>query len=224
MFQFYYRAPFQSYNPTVSKESRANLIFVALFVLISIPGLIMLVRKKMDPERGPMWMPPAMYSGLVYIDTIDAPPNIKRFVPARTAAWVRDLVRERFGPAAPPTSVVDGDDQPVMSEDRLAQLVGVETRDGKTRIAVLFWNLPRESTPTSIQILRDDTPLTDTITESIEVPQEIKRDLQESGIPAPPLHVQFVTATLNSAASGKLSLRCEVDGTIVSDTLVLRER
>lgn len=208
----------------MSKESRANLIFVVLFVLISIPGLIMLVRKKMDPERGPMWMPPAMYSGLVYIDTIDAPPNIKRFVPARTAAWVRDLVRERFGVTAPPTITVDGEDQPVMSDDRLAQLIGLETREGKTRIAVLFWNLPRESTPTSIQILQEDVALNDTKTESIEVPQEIKRDLQESGIPAPPLHVHFVTATLNGAASGKLSLRCEVDGKIFSDTLFIRER
>lgn len=224
MFQISYRAPERRYNPIVSKESRANLIFVVLFVLISIPGLIMLVRKKMDPERGPMWMPPAMYSGLVYIDTIDAPPNIKRFVPAQTAAWVRDLVREHFGVTAPPTITVDGEDQPVMSDDRLAQLIGLETRDGKTRIALLLWNLPRESTPTSIQILHEDVALSDTKTESIEVPQEIKRDLQESGIPAPPLHVQFVTATLNGAPSGKLSLRCEVDGKIVSDTLLLRER
>jgi hypothetical protein len=208
----------------VSKESRANLFFAVLFVLISIPGLVMLVRKMMDPERGPMWMPPAMHSGLVYIDTIDAPPNIKRFAPARTTAWVRDLVRQRFGPAAPPTIIVDGDDLPVMSEGRLAQLVGREQRDGSTRIAVLFWNLPRESTPTSVQILRDDAALSDVKTESIEVPQEIKRDLQESGIPAPPLRVQFVTATLNGAPSGNLSLRCEVDGTIVSDTLLLRER
>ncbi|MCS7033852.1 MAG: hypothetical protein NZ561_07635 [Phycisphaerae bacterium] len=216
----------------MSREARANLIFLGLFLLISAPGVAMLVKKKMEAGRAPAWLPVPARQSVVYMDPIDAPPTLRRLTPALTASWVADLTRLRIGPTTLPSrSGADGAPEPVMSEQRLAQLLAFEPAAQYPRLALLLWNLPRDAQAAQISLrLQHDSQvivLQNVTTESIELPPAVKRDLQDSGIPAPPLRVWWVCADLPQgvgASAMQLRIDCQVDGALISDTLWLGVR
>lgn len=213
----------------MTRETRANLIFIVIFLLISAPGLVMLVKKKMETGRPPLWLPVPARQSVVYIDPIDAPPTLRRLTPALTAAWVADLVRNRFGAAVVPMTTNGDATEPVMSTNRLAQLVADESTPSGRRVALLVWNLPRDANNVQID-LRAATSSADSIetlaisdltAEPIGLPRAVKRDLQDSGIPAPPFKVWWVTAAVPAAGKVEVTIDCTVDGKTISDTLTL---
>jgi hypothetical protein len=217
----------------VTREARANLIFIVIFLLISAPGLVMLVKKKMETGRPPLWLPVPARQSLVYIDPIDAPPTMRRLTPALTAAWVADLVRNRFDTAAVPMTTNGDATEPVMSANRLAQLVADEPTPSGRRVALLVWNLPRDANNVKIQLRAttasadsiENLAISDMTAEPIDLPHAVKRDLQDSGIPAPPFRVWWVTAVIPLAGNAlELTIDCTVDGKAISDTLTLVAR
>lgn len=208
----------------MNRESRANLIFLALFLAISIPGLILLVRKKMDPLARPMWIPDGRRNSVVYIDPIDAPPTMRRIAPAITSMWLSDEARERFGFAGIATTVDDaGVTMPVVSSNRYFQLLGVKPQADRTEVVLAFWNLPRGDGPISLRISTGATALPVKLTES-PVPAAVKRDLQDSGMPRPPQRLAWVETSLALSSDGAATLTFDgvMDGQPFSDTLVLR--
>ncbi len=76
-------------------ETRANLLFLILFLAISVPGAVILVKKKMQAGAAPMSMPDAVLRRLPYMSPLQTPAEVKRFVPARTGEWIATLARER---------------------------------------------------------------------------------------------------------------------------------
>lgn len=209
----------------MTRETRANLIFLVLFVLISIPGLLMLVKKKMDPTRRPMWMPDSVKRHMVYVDPTDAPESMPRLVPALTANWVADEARVRFGAARVP-SQNDGT-EPVMSDRRLAQLVWRQDEGQGMKLGLLIWNLPRGSSDVVFDLRAADGPAVIDSQDLQPLPPAVKRDIQDSGFPNPPQEVLWIGAHLargGDSGPQDLSLRVEVNGRAFSDTLRIVER
>lgn len=215
----------------MSRESRANLIFLAIFLAIALPGAIVLVRKKLDPAAAPMGGPPTVKDRLVYFDPLESPPGFKRLVPTITANWVGDLARDRFGTTAVPRRVdADGQSSPILSENRLVQLVGVQSSSSTQRIALLVWNVPREGGDVTIAIDaatgEKTVPVGAIATESIPLPPQIIKDLHGSGLATPPQRVLLAEFALDwplSSRGVELTIRLTTARGIVVDRLTLPE-
>lgn len=220
-------------RPKMTREARANLIFLAIFLVVSIPGAIILVRKKMDPLSRPMWIPDGRLTRLVYIDPTDAPPTMPRMAPAITSAWVADEARARFGITIVPMLLMeDGSTTPVISDSRYFQLLGTKRIGSSFTIHLLVWNLPRGSGTPDVSITRllnptdqsSRMPVPFTI-QPAQIPADVKRDLQDSGFPKPPQHVLWMEATLTDAPTAtelKLLFNGTMDQQPFSDTLTIR--
>src|SRR5689334_12049865 len=79
------------------RELRANLLFLFGFLALSLPGMILLAKKKMDPAAPPMYFPDPVKRRLPYITPLSVPDEVKRYVPERTGQWVAQITSERAG-------------------------------------------------------------------------------------------------------------------------------
>jgi len=198
----------------MTRERRANLIFLAIFLVASLPGLFLLLRKKADATIRPMGSPENVRPHLVFIDPVDAPEGIPRMAPALTMAWVRDLARSQFG-ADRVLSRADagGKPGPVMSDRRLAQLIDARVEGDRIRCALIVWNLPRGA-----RDVRFGGATVEASTSLIALPAAVKQDLQLSGLPAPPQQVLAGTVLLDRAPNRqKLLIEVIADGEPLRD-------
>jgi len=180
-------------------ESRANLIFLAIFLVVSIPGAVILVKKKMDPVSRPMWIPDGRRNSMVYIDQADAPQSVGRVAPAITSLWLADEARARFGITGIATedalaSATDNVPRPIVSESRFFQLLGAKRQGDAVAIYLAFWNLPRGDGAVDVKTKSGGEPLEFESTET-PVPAAVKKDLQDSGLPRPPQRIRWISAT-----------------------------
>jgi hypothetical protein len=70
----------------VRRETRVNLIFLVAFLALSLPGAVILFRKKLDPGAPRMDQPDMMVTRLPYMAPLPAPTGVKWVVPDRTRA------------------------------------------------------------------------------------------------------------------------------------------
>jgi hypothetical protein len=180
---------------------------------------------------------------MVFIDPTPAPGNVPRLMPAITASWVSDLSRQRMGAGmmidrdAPPANEADPTrlPTPVMSEKRLAQVVSAREYDDAVEVALLVWNLPRGTRQAKVTVhaaagegaaangMNASPEARVTASELLTIPAAVKRDLQMSGLPAPPqqalwavVRVEFEPAAARPAALS-LTIACQADGVIFAD-------
>src|SRR5688500_2684756 len=81
----------------MTRETRLNLIFLAIILAILTPGAVILFRKKLEPTLKPMAMPHAVQREHAYLSPLETPPGKKRVEPPHTARWIEGVVRERIG-------------------------------------------------------------------------------------------------------------------------------
>jgi hypothetical protein len=207
----------------MKRESRANLIFLVLFLIISIPGAIILVRKKMDPLSRPMWIPDGRRESMVYIDPTDAPPNVRRFAPAITSLWLADEARARFGADSLATrSINDATATPIVSDNRYFQLLNTAQNGENFNIYLAFWNLPRGEGAVALSITANGQPAQFAIVES-PIPAAVKKDLQDSGLPRPPQRIGWVSVALPARSPDiLLEFAGTMDAQPFSDRLTIR--
>src|SRR2546423_11645880 len=82
---------------SVKRETGANLIFISVFLCLTIPGAVILFKKKLDPAAPPMFMPDFVRRRLPYMASQLSPEQVARYVPYLTGQWVSELSRERAG-------------------------------------------------------------------------------------------------------------------------------
>ena len=106
----------------MKRETRANLLFLALFLAVSLPGAVILFKKKLDPNASRMGMPEFVRRRLPYMAPLATPDSeVMRVIPPLTGAWVEELNREQGGGAA----VFMNGRSPVTSDDRILQVTGI---------------------------------------------------------------------------------------------------
>jgi hypothetical protein len=171
-----------AYNHPVQRDTKANLIFLSVFLALSLPGAVILFKKKLEPGTPAAFMPPAVRTRLPYLSPMDAP-DLQRYVPERTGAWVAEVARAHGYP-----NVASADGLPVISEGRRVQLVGTAPEN---RAGLMIW----DDASTKV-VITDGTghPVEVRQTETIAVPEPVRKELIVAGFSKPPHHVLWVDA------------------------------
>lgn len=180
----------------MTRETKANLIFVIVIVAVTLPGAVMLFKKKLSATRM-MYLPDPVKRGLVYMNPMPAPPSVARVVPPLTAAWVAELGGDRkVGGPVPMRPAGEGKPLPVMSQNQVFQVAASAPADDHWRLWLLAWD-PRLSPDTACLSVRADLmngPTAGVIesAEAIVLPPSIRKELQEFGFTRPPDRVVWI--------------------------------
>jgi hypothetical protein len=188
-------------------ETRANLVFLVLFLLISLPGAAILFVKKLDPTARRMSLPEPVRKSLPYMDPMPVPPEVPRVVPPRTAAWVDAGARDTAGlPAAARVQTADGRSMPWMSRRRWFQVIGF---DGQQRLWLLLW-APQLTRGGSVEVTAGTADgqrmMVVPIHTIAPIPREVRRELQDEGFVRPPEQVMWVALESGAVRPGQLTM------------------
>src|SRR5258706_13690290 len=122
------------------RETRANLIFLTLFLGVTIPGAVVLFKKKLDPAAPPMFMPDFVRRRLPYMASQQSPAQVVRYVPELTGAWVSEMTRERAGGSR--VLMVGRHEQPLVSDDHVIQGTAMQQQQdaASTMLYLIVWD------------------------------------------------------------------------------------
>jgi hypothetical protein len=210
----------------MTRETRANLIFLAVILAILTPGALILFRKKLAPTLKPMGMPEPVPTEIAYLSPLETPPGRKRIEPPHTAKWVESLVRERIGARRlsneflPVIRAQNSDGLPAVSDRKTFQVIATSEYANSMSIWVLIWQ-PDPSPLLDAQVkwhLRNSST-GETVTsranetQRITVPPLVREELGEFGVLRPPhevvwQHVELipkpaVSSTLHHTSRGQ---------------------
>ena len=178
------------------RETRFNLIFLIVFILVALPGAVILFRKKMDPTAHRLDQPDPVLHRLPYMVPPPAPPDIKWIVPDKTQAWVESLT----APAPTLSSGPPGPQwEPVISPDHLLQVLSVAPAPVETAIVLLFWTDMGAGSPAPelFSVTVDKTGKARVAeVKSVELPREVRRELVMGGFVRPPQSVMVLTVVV----------------------------
>ena len=186
----------------MKKETRNNLIFLGLFLAISLPGAVMLFLKKLDPEAKAMYLPSATPHEAAYMHPISVPGKVKRIVPVGAAAWTAELREQFFPGTTPPTR-----DVPPTSRGQFIELLAVTDTD----LGLLLWNGAA------------DVEGGDVLGQP-EVPEALVESMKDAGYPVPPKRVSVVRVSRQGGASVELQFGGRVDTIDLPPSLVTQAR
>ena len=184
------------------RDTRANLIFLTIFLGISLPGAVILFKKKLDPTARPMYLPSAPSNTIAYMDPREAP-QLKRYSPERTGQWMATTARER-GVA----NVLMRDGLPVMSSGRSFQVVGLSRSGAATVVHLVGWQ-----SLLNVKVLARQAGQThegEVVSSSgVALPDEVRDELIRAGFAKPPRQVEWMTlsfAGINPAVPVEIAL------------------
>jgi hypothetical protein len=180
----------------VTRETRLNLWFLAIFLIISLPGAVILFIKKLDPSASRMDEPDAVRMQLPYMAPVPAPPEMRWMVPPVTHRWLTDLTQQKTGgPMA--SAVPPGPEwEPVISPDHRLQVMSVRAAGGTTHLALTVWDTPLSDDASRInpkfQANGHELPASIVRNGSIEIPAPIRYELVNLGFAHPPARIEWI--------------------------------
>jgi hypothetical protein len=190
----------------VKRETRLNLWFLIAFLILSLPGGIILFRKKLNPEARPIFMTDEVERRLPYMAPGQTPPGIVRVVPPRTSAFVADLSKRREGEVQPIFETgPQGQPLPLLSADRQLQAVSLRRLQQKVLLDLVDWSgRPIERSIRKVELIFDQQR--DAMTGNIDslshipLPESIVRELMNYGYIAPPKQIGWIEITIPQQA------------------------
>ena len=183
-------------------ETRANLIFLGVFLCLTIPGAVILFKKKLDPAAPPMFMPDFVRRRLPYMASQLSPEQVARYVPDLTGQWVSELSKERAGGSP----VLMAGREPLVSDDHLIQLTAMQQNGAdSTTLHFILWGSVYTSDPNRYRITPGARVTSAT---SISMPLTVKKELMNAGVIQPPNAIVWLTADL-SRIPGTLEISYE---------------
>lgn len=179
----------------MKKETRHNLIFLVLFLAISLPGAAMLFRAKLDPDARIMYLPPSVRKTLAYMVPHATAGDVVRTQPAEVMRFVEERLMHGSPQRKPlRRDAAGGRQEPILSSGRNYELLDIQYLGGTVTVYVLLWN-PGEGTQQhalgSVAIPgqwegRIDSAKTRTL------PEDIREVLREHGYTNPPSRVTWM--------------------------------
>jgi hypothetical protein len=199
----------------MTRETRLNLIFLAVILAILTPGAVMLFRKKLQPTLKPMAMPEAVQREVAYMSPLKTPPGKTRVEPPQTARWMEGIVRERIGDVREMASAgrqilrpTDPDGLPLMSDRKSFQLVAAESLESEVRLWLLLWDYdPAREETWSVKLADTEQKFRIIDTRPIEVPAIVREELGENGITRPPHEVVWQELVIPKSSDGTVRLQ-----------------
>lgn len=173
----------------MTKEVRNNLIFFALFMVISVPGAVMLFKKKLDPEAAPMYLPKPTPNQAAYMHPIEVPTRVARVMPVGVAEWTAGLAGEHF-----PALQLRETGLPVMSRDRHVEVLA----SGVDEIGLLVWD---DASAVTVDAGSAE------VVEQLDVPGYLVESIKNVGYPVPPARVTVVRLELSPVQADPESSR-----------------
>ena len=178
------------------RETRVNLIFLAVFLAISLPGAVILVRKKLQPGAPRMDQPDVIVTRLPYMTPLPQPPGVKWIVPDQMRAWLEEVIRERTGKAgmlsaAPPGAAVGAGHfaRPSHTGDTAAS-----KESASTRLSLLIWTGQIDASIARYAVTIDGAPARVIGVHEIPVPENVRRELVRLDYVRPPTRVIWLDA------------------------------
>ncbi len=133
----------------MKRETRVNLIFLGVFLALSIPGGVLLFKKKLEPGAGRMSTPDFVKTRLPFMVPFDTPDDrVARYVPELTGKWIDGLVRQSAVSAGNLGNEVNAGAERAMlmnghkamiSPDRIVQAAGLRREAGKIVVGLILW-------------------------------------------------------------------------------------
>lgn len=198
----------------MKRETRVNLIFLVVFLALSLPGAVILFRKKLDPSASRMDQPDAVLSRVAFMAPPPVPPGVRWMVPPQTRAWLEELTQKRAGTPLASTVVGGPEWEPIISEDHRLQVMSVSTVKDATTAGLLLW---RGATSIEASNYRLDVKFgsraeqgTVESVEPVPIPENVRKELVGHGYTHPPHQVLWMRARWSGAL---------VDGQTVQLTL-----
>lgn len=183
-------------------ESRANIIFFVVLLVLILPGFVILMRKKLSGPTDPVHLPPLVPHQAAYIQPEPVPPRAPRIEPPVVRAWVERELHDRVDPNA--TLARDRTGAGAVVSDRfVTQLVHASDR----QIVLLVWSA--DTDPRTVKISTDSIEESDVeVTRTfIDVPKDIRHALQDVGYTNPPERIEWVQIALSRPLpTGKTSV------------------
>lgn len=180
----------------MTRETRLNLWFLAIFLVISLPGAVILFIKKLDPAASRMDEPDAVQTQLPYMAPAPAPPETRWMVPPVTHRWLAELTQQKTG--GPIVSAVPPGPEwePVISADHHLQIMSVHAESGSIHLALIIWDSRSSDDPNRLKLSMHvggrDLPTLAVRTESVEIPAPVRHELVNLGYAHPPAQVEWI--------------------------------
>ena len=196
------------------RETRANLWFLILFLAISLPGAVILFRKKLDPTSPRLDQPDRVTRRLPYMAPPPAPPDVKWVVPDLTRQWLAEVVRPR-GAALVSAAEPGPKWEPVISADHLLQVMIAANAGAAWRVELLLWQGTPELLTRYYSVhldagnLREDSRVT--AVRQVAVPPEVRRELVLMGFVRPPSQVLMIDADFEALAPAASHVHLSLD-------------
>lgn len=205
----------------MKSETRANWIFLAIFMLLMGPGLVMLTIK--GYKRGAAGInPPAPKTVAAYNNPDPQNPALPRVVPPQTAEFVSSIAYRLLKLQPELKRVTDSDGKPLMSEGRAYEIIAVGHSATSQFVALLGWNRTLAPLPSLFTITADGkVPAKLTAYEQLNMPLELRDELQLYNYVKPPDSVMWMIIEVPGGPVEKLDIRFEIDQKQVEDTLTL---
>lgn len=195
----------------MKRETRANVLFLALFLAVSLPGAVILFKKKLDPDASRMGMPEFVRRRLPYMAPLPTPDSeVIRVIPPRTGAWVAELNRNEGGGLP----VLMNGRVPVTSSDRIVQVTGLTDGPAATRVFLLIWEGGYGVDASQYRVVArsggDSFPGRVIVARAIPMPTQVKRELMSGGYVKPSPEVVWLDVTFDAPLSAKRPLALEL--------------
>jgi hypothetical protein len=204
--------------PSVKRETRANFYFLVLFLVISLPGAVLLFRKKLDPSSPRLDQPDPVVQALPFMVPPPTPPGVRWMVPPKTQGWLTEANRARTGAAEMLSSVVAGPDwEPVISQDHHLQVTSVVPGPPGAEVDLILWNLPKPPEAGNLAVKYHEAgssaeSITELINvEPVPVPPDVRKELVGYGFTRPPTEVTWLKVRVAVAPTAGSDMELTVD-------------
>jgi hypothetical protein len=212
----------------VKRETRANVIFLTVFLALCIPGATILFIKQLRPGAPRLAQPDAVLRQLPYMASLPVPPGTRWIVPGRTRDWLEEQRHARMGTHAMLSANPPGPDwEPVISSDHKLQVVALINGPSTTSVDMILWDSKLRGNVElySISIRGTSPPFPPVLgriegVEQLTVPQEVRRELVDLGYTHPPTRVTRVRAEFQWKAVLDSKVRLSLDHADDTDPLL----
>jgi len=184
----------------MTRETRSNLIFLAIFLAISLPGAVILVKKKLRPDAAPapLSRPDPVRRQLPYMAPQVTSDKVVRYVPPMTREWLMEVDRSREGTG----EFLMRDRQPALSEDRSLQVLNVTD----STLTLILWDGGGGEPTVEVE----GHVVKQVERHVAEVPRAVRKELQDGGFVDPPARVFWLRANVSPTFSASKSVQVHV--------------
>lgn len=169
----------------MKSETRANLIFITIFLAIALPGAVILFIKKLDPAAAPMYLPDPIRQRLPYMAPQWTPDEVTRVIPPITEKWVEQLNGEQGAGA----EVLLHQRVPVISDDRMLQVTAIKYAAESLTVYAILWEgedgFDAGNYQASISAAGASVPGRVVAVRKIPMPAGVRKELMNGGYVAP---------------------------------------